>query len=204
MSDLTFIVYKNIHELIRYRGYVPQAQEHASALELERAFKKHDPIVISGTGPARNIKVLLVQTKDVLMKQKLPGIVAANADKDDDVIIVNNRPIQVFINNAMKEAEKLRTGRKMWYMTYDHLRTIIPEYCLVGTLRILSTTEKQEITTLNRIPTSAWSYMGEYDPMSLWLGAIAEDVIEVRGASETSGENLTYRYVVPQARYASK
>lgn len=205
MSDITYIVYENIHELIKYRGYTPDPIVHQSPIDLERAFKKSDPVVISGTGAMRNIRVLLVQSKDVLSKQKLPNIITSVADKNDDVIIVNTKSIQVSYHNAMKEAEKIRTGRKIWYMTYDHLKMVIPEHCLYGgPTRILSEEEKNEVASLNRIITSCFMYIREYEPLSLWLGAMAEDVIEIRGPSETGGESLAYRYVIPQERYTAK
>jgi DNA-directed RNA polymerase subunit H (RpoH/RPB5) len=206
MSDITYIVYETIHRLIEYRGYTPDPIVYQSPIDLERAFKKTDPVVISGTGAVRNIRVLLVQSKDVLAKQKLPNIIASVSDKNDDIIIVNNKQIQVSYHNAMKEAEKMRTSkRKIWYMTYDHLKMVIPEYCLYGgPARILSEEEKNEVSSLNRIIPSCFMYIREYEPLTLWLGGLADDVIEIRGPSETGGESIAYRYVIPQERYTSK
>jgi len=204
MEDIAFTVYKNIHELIKYRGYEPGPMTITSSLDLEREFKRSDPIVITGTGVSRDLRILLVSSKDVLSKQKLPNIVATNSNPHDDIIIVNNKHIQVSYHNAMKEAEKVRTGRKIWYMTYANLVTIVPEYCLCGESRILTAVEKTEVSNLNRIIPSCFMYIREYDPLCLWLGATADDVIENRGPSETAGVSLAYRYVIPQERYTAK
>lgn len=204
MDSKAFIVYKNIFELIKYRGYEPEPMTITSSLDLDRAFQKTDPIVVSGTGISRNLRVFLVSSKDVLSKTKLPTIIAVNSAPNDDIIIVYDKAIQVSYHNAMKEAERSRTGRKIWYMTYDNLVTVIPKYCLNGEARILTNDEKTEVSKLNRIIPSCLMYIKEYDPLALWLGAVADDVIENRGASETAGVSLAYRYVIPQERYSAK
>ncbi len=207
MDKDAYIVYRNIHELIKYRGYNPDPVKINSALELEREFQKTDPIVISGhDGGAisRSIRVFLVSSKDVLSKTKLPSIIAANSGVADDIIIVFNKKMQVSYHNAMLAAEKIRTGRKIWYMQYANLVAIIPEHCYNGEARILTADEKTEVSKLNRIIPSCFMYIREYDVLALWLGAVAEDVIEVKGASDTAGVSLAYRYVIPQERYSTK
>lgn len=210
-SDTVYTVYKNIYKLIEYRGYNPETNPWVSKTEFLNAFKKHDPMIISGTSKTdlhRGIKVMLIQNKDNLSKQKFTNIVSNHTTNDDDIIVVFEKPIKASSNNALTEAEKNRSptsGNKIWYMTYDHLKTVIPESnYIAGSLRIMNQAESEEIIKLNRKPLDSYPKIMEYDSTGLWYGIKKGDLLEYAGPSETGGLVVRYYYTIAQNRYQAK
>lgn len=206
-SRLMYIVYQNIHKLIKYRGYSPDTQLYEDETALLAALKKTDPLVITGRNNKNatgSLKIFLVQNKDIMSKQKLPAIIDANSSSKDDVIIIFDKKMKSAYNVAITEAEKRRDAgsSRIWYMTFDRLLMVIPEHVLVGgTFRILSNDEVVAIEKLNRIISSDLIKMPEYDPIALWYGAVAGNVVEGTMASETGGLATKYYYIIPQPRY---
>lgn len=206
-SRLMYIVYQNIHKLIVYRGFAPDTKLYEDETSLLAALKKTDPLVITGRSnkvSGKNLKIFLVQNKEIMSKQKLPGVIDANSSSSDDVIIIFDKKMKSAYNVAITEAEKKRDpgSSKIWYMTFDRLLMVIPEHVLVGgTFRILSSEEVTEIEDLNRINASDLIKMLEYDPVALWYGAVAGNVLEGTMSSETGGLSTKYYYIIPQSRY---
>lgn len=210
MSDEIFIIYKNIYELIKYRGYQPETDVINNITELKEFMKKNDPLVISGSGTNGNIKVLLVQNRETLSRQKLPKIISTVSDPKDTVIIIFDKQIQSSYNAAIVVAEEKRQelfedAQPIWYMTYNNLKAIIPNYSLIGgTCRIVTAQEKTEIKKLNTLEQDSLPKIKEYDPLNLWLGGREGDIIEYIGCSETGGRVCRYYDIIRSNRYSSK
>lgn len=210
MADEIYIIYKNIRELIKYRGYTPETDTINNVTELKELTKKNDPLIISGHGQKGSIKVFLVQNKETLSRQKLPKIITTNSKPEDTVIVIFDRPIQSSYNAAIVVAEEKRmesnpNSPPIWYMTYNNLKTIIPNYVLIsGVCRILTTAEAIEVKRLNTLEFESFPKIKEYDAYNLWLGGREGDIVEYIGPSETGGNVCKYFEVIKSARYSSK
>lgn len=206
-NKLMYIVYTNIYKMISYRGYVPETQLHDNEAALNKALQKQDPMVITGkstTETGKDIKVFLVQNKDTLSKQKLPGIISQWSKPNDDIIVVYEKKMKSAYNVALKAAEELRAkgANKIWYMTFVHLIFEVPRHVYISaSFRILSKEEIAAVTKLNRIPPEDFPRMKEYDPLVLWYGAVAGNVLESVSMSESAGFATKYYSIIPQSRY---
>lgn len=204
MNEL-FIVYKNIFELIKFRGYDAETNPYNDLASFSQFAKMHDPLIIKGKLGMSAIRVFLVQNKDILSRQKLSGIINSNSGSSDEIIIVYDKPISSSYNLAIIEAESNRTGPKIWYMLYDNLKMIIPKYCLnQGEYKILSNEEKDQLTKMNRIDPKSWPKLREYDVLNLWIGGQPGQIVEFTGPSETGGMSTKYFEVISWPRYTSK
>lgn len=205
-----YIVYKNIFELIKYREYSPESDTFGSENEFILYSKSHDPIILSGHRGTRTLKVFLIQNKEVLSRPKLPGIIMDNSSPQDEIILVFEKGISAAYNSSIIEAERtrhsiLKSAQKIWYMTYDNLKTVIPRYVLnVGEYHIMTEDEKNLVLKMNRIELSSWPKVYEYDPLNLWLGGLPGQMLEYNGPSETGGKTTKYFEIVSSPRYSSK
>jgi DNA-directed RNA polymerase subunit H (RpoH/RPB5) len=210
-NRILFLVYVNIHKMIEYRGFVPETQLYPDEARLVTAIKKFDPLVITGRGVpgvTKNIKVFLVQNKDIMSKGKLPDIITKHSESTDDIVIVFDKKMKSAYNAAIVDTEKKRASRnkqnKIWYMRFDNLLMEIPKHVYNSiSWQVLTDAEATQVIKMQRILPFDFKKVGEYNPIALWYGVREGDLVLLETASESAGLARTYLYVKGENRYTA-
>ena len=89
-------------------------------------------------------------------------------------------------------------------MRFDNLLMEIPKHVYnTGQWKILNPSEIEEVIRLQRLMPDDFKKVGEYDPLALWYGVVAGDLVMLETVSESAGLVRTYLYVNAQSRYVA-
>ena len=155
----------------------------------------------------RTFIIIMDRTTDAIKSQalqkilmKLPDIKAQNRNFNMDVILVSEIPLT---NHPIKKLQEYETKgtENVGYINFVHvvytlLIMNIFDHISVPAHRILS--RKDEVKVLNdlKIKKSQLPKIQYLDPVSIVLGAVPDDVIEIDLFNENTGYETRYRLVL--------
>ncbi len=107
------------------------------------------------------------------------------------------RRIFIGAGKVTRSALNELTDKKVEFIPADLVLMQITEHEYVPKHEILSEEEKERLLDKLQVPASALPNILNSDPVSRVIGAEVGDILKITRKSETAGETIVYRLVVP-------
>lgn len=203
------IVYKNLPDLLRYRGYTHTGEWMTDDQFVTAAQASNivyvDGVPSSDNGPRKQadrkpitigISIATDSKAPIRSADSMEKAINSIADKKNDVmLILPDDPNASATKRIVERREKLEVYIEVY--TYRPFIVIVPEHDSVPQHTILDNkTASQIVADLALKSSTQLPLINTSDPPVIWMGGRPRDVIMIIRPSETSGYATAYRRVV--------
>jgi len=198
MTDQQYTQYQNLHIFAtKWRKFKQKGEiKNKSSFRKEMQFKDFVELkYTSSTGKPIIIYLLAVNSKFNTGSQDLKRLLS-KIREPTDIIIVTNEAFKIYSTRALEKFTHLNI--KVYL--HENFNLIIPNGPLCYPHRIMDADEVNHLLNedlccqLINLPKILIE-----DVQCIWIGAEIGDVIEIKMISDTTGETIQYRVVVPKS-----
>lgn len=199
MTESQYNQYININIFAReYRKYKPVESEILSIDDFRKEMQYNSYFKLQYINDVINkpVAIFLIakESKYANSSQDLKKMLS-KLKEPTDVILITYMEFKTYSNRAIATFKHLRIKTYL----HENFDLIIPKGPLCYPHRIMSHSEVNNL--LNNVMRCALVNLPKIlleDPQCIWIGAEVADVIEITMPSDTAGEMIQYRVVVPR------
>jgi DNA-directed RNA polymerase subunit H (RpoH/RPB5) len=214
IKDLQYIIYRNAHELLKYRGYA-NVPEIKSQVEFTSAITRDSFYKITGTraelkvddaapkktsrAPTTELSVFIFSTIHLLRASTRKTFFGPNSKHvtGPSVFITKD---DGYHSKILKISEKYPTEVGL----YSHLIMNIPQHETFIPISIISEDEVKKLCDMVARDVETLPILRTQDPVCFWLGARVGDVVMIERPSDYAGTGIVYRRVMEGRTSAKK
>lgn len=198
-------VYQNIRKMFVYRndGTIGTDDESLMPEAIPReAFisemNHKEFVIISGKTRHGTLVVMLLApgSKYASRSSSFNQLMRMVPKKVDEVMIVSENTLSTHIHRVINRYVSEHDSVYVAAHTYKQFIIEVPKHVSVPEHTIMSEAEVQELIDEYYIEISNLQKILDSDPMAIWIGARAGDVIRIRRISEVAGHSIAYRLCV--------